>query len=103
MAKEYIEREAIIRCIVHTPSEACQRAWETGTHRYTEVLDRLAERQHEIIDMITATPATDVVEVVRCRECAHYHRSWCEIFGAESPTEDGFCCYGERKDGANNA
>jgi hypothetical protein len=38
-----------------------------------------------------------VVPVVRCKNCVHYQNEWCEILKAESPVEDGFCCYGERR------
>ena len=72
---------------------------------------------------IEATPTVDAVEVVRCRECKHWgdedgklqssdgvlfarckihnylldgrHTGWC-------PTENDFCSYGERKEGADN-
>ena len=75
-----------------------------------------------IIEDLTEFPAADVVEVVRCRECVHWgdesgklprsdgvlfarckvhnylldgrHTGWC-------PTENDFCSYGERKEGAD--
>ena len=75
-----------------------------------------------IIEDLTKFPAADVVEVVRCRECKYWgdeagelqrsdgvlfarckvhnylldgrHTGWC-------PTENDFCSYGERKEGAN--
>ena len=47
----------------------------------------------DVIERIKA----DVVPVVRCKNCIHYKDEWCEILKAESPVEDGFCCYGERK------
>ena len=76
-----------------------------------------------IIEDLTKFPAADVVEVVRCRECKYWgdedgklqrsdgllfarciihnylldgrHTGWC-------PTENDFCSYGERKEGADN-
>lgn len=75
-----------------------------------------------IIKDLTKFPAADVVEVVRCRECKYWgdeagelqrsdgvlfarckvhnylldgrHTGWC-------PTENDFCSYGERKEGAD--
>ena len=72
---------------------------------------------------IADAPTVDAVEVVRCRECKHWgdedgklqssdgvlfarckihnylldgrHTGWC-------PTENDFCSYGERKEGADN-
>ena len=72
---------------------------------------------------IEAAPTVDAVPVVRCRECKYWgdedgklqdsdgvlfarckihnylldgrHTGWC-------PTENDFCSYGERKEGANN-
>ena len=71
--------------------------------------------------LIAETPAADAVEVLRCRDCKYWgdedgklqrsdgvlfarckvhnylidgrHTGWC-------PTENDFCSYGERKDGA---
>lgn len=55
---------------------------------------------------VSALPAADVVEVVRCRECRHRHTRDCAMYYECSQcggqwdwtTEDGFCSYGERKD-----
>ena len=75
-----------------------------------------------IIEDLTKFPAADVMEVVRCRECKYWgdeagelqrsdgvlfarckvhnylldgrHTGWC-------PTENDFCSYGERKEGAD--
>ena len=74
-------------------------------------------------DDIESAPTVDAVEVVRCRECKYWgdedgklqdsdgvlfarcrvhnylidgrHTGWC-------PTENDFCSYGERKEGADN-
>ena len=99
MTKEYIEREEALSAI--------KQAFEKG------------ERPSLYIKCI---PAADVVEVVRCRECKYWgdeagelqrsdrglfarckvhnylldgrHTGWC-------PTENDFCSYGERKEGAD--
>ena len=102
--KEYIEREAAIKAIENDCSELVY---------YTK---------EDAIQCVKAIPAADVVEVVRCRECKYWgdeagelqrsdgvlfarckvhnylldgrHTGWC-------PTENDFCSYGERKEGAH--
>ena len=62
--------------------------------------------------LLDEIPAADVVPVVRCGECVHQYRRdygplagarfcnvWCMINGMG---DDGFCNYGERKEGADN-
>ena len=77
----------------------------------------------DLVDTFADIPAADVVKVVRCRECKYWgdesgklprsdgvlfarckvhnylldgrHTGWC-------PTENDFCSYGERKEGADN-
>ena len=67
------------------------------------------------IDMAVAeaflTRPVDAVEVVRCKDCKHYDNSegiqWCHLnskfaqWGTDwhSFPEDGFCSYGERREG----
>ena len=76
----------------------------------------------DLVDTFADIPAADVVEVVRCRECKYWgdeagelqrsdgvlfarckvhnylldgrHTGWC-------PTENDFCSYGEREEGAH--
>ena len=76
----------------------------------------------DLVDTFADIPTADVVEVVRCRECKYWgdeagelqrsdgvlfarckvhnylldgrHTGWC-------PTENDFCSYGERKEGAH--
>ena len=53
--------------------------------------------------VIFDTPAADVVEVVRCKDCKHLMFS--DMYGECSQAHmgivrpDDFCSYGERKDG----
>ena len=102
MPKEYIKREAAIEAIMSDPPDAHYPSW--------------------YIDRIKTLNAADVVKVVRCRECKYWgdesgklprsdgvlfarckvhnylldgrHTGWC-------PTENDFCSYGERKEGAD--
>ena len=109
--KEYIEREG---------AKELLRIWITDC-----VLDGdndAADCYRDCIDLLDSIPAADVVEVVRCRECKYWgdeagelqrsdgvlfarckvhnylldgrHTGWC-------PTENDFCSYGERKEGAD--
>lgn len=51
--------------------------------------------------------ATDVVPVVRCKDCEHYDKGGCKHFGYHTYTpdvdEDDFCSYGRRKDEISKA
>ena len=107
MAKEYIEREAAKRELL---------SWAVCMN-HPEYLIR-----DDALHIIDSFPATDVAEVVRCRDCKYWgdeagklqhsdgvlfarckvhnylidgrHTGWC-------PTENDFCSYGERKDGVD--
>lgn len=53
---------------------------------------------------ISEAPTIDAVEVVRCRECKHMipqsHTRYCTVWNAVNGMgDDGFCNYGERKEG----
>ena len=69
--------------------------------------------QHSIVGMLNALPSADVVDVVRCRECKHWHKyidiengqGWCGnnrtglvVHSGWTTHEDFFCADGERKD-----
>lgn len=88
MAKEYIEREALLKN-----------------------LNRFAQDNYcvTINDVIINLPAADVVEVVRCENCQHYEllgdailtdavRGICTYRPMAYGVKDNdFCSYGERK------
>ena len=108
MAKEYIEREAAKRELL---------SWAVSLNHPEYLI------KDDALHIIDSFPAADVVEVVRCRDCKYWgdeagklqhsdgvlfarckvhnylidgrHTGWC-------PTENDFCSYGERKDGADN-
>lgn len=85
---EYIERSAAI--------EAAKHAWAKGL---------------EPSQYIEALPAADVAPVVRCKDCEYSCKDetgrtcegyWYELSEFAVPVEDdGFCSYGERKDGGD--
>lgn len=79
--KEYIERTAALDIVKRTSGDYVA-AWSEIAH----------------------IPAADVVEVVRCRECAKSTKGgasyvWCHGWGrnTEMPL-DGFCSKGQRKE-----
>lgn len=84
---EYIERSAAIKAAKH--------AWAKGL---------------EPSQYIEALPAADVAPVVRCKNCKHRVYKYmneeigeiggCGLFN-RAMSNDDFCSYGERKDGAD--
>lgn len=105
---EYISREAFVRKYREGYCENCDRrkGMKNGELRFVYDIGDAPCRACDIGDMLDAVddfPATDVVEVVRCRECFRYdpETHYCENTGCEcDPWE--FCSDGERKDGADN-
>ena len=53
----------------------------------------------DAIDCINATPAADVVEMVRCKDCAVPHNRWtgCPKLNGLVTDPDFYCSYGERR------
>jgi hypothetical protein len=86
--KEYIERDSVLRSLavlLQMPFTDLDDAWE-AVHK---------------------TPAADVVEVVRCKDCQHYIDGHCYVknrkpfsydVNIHSCKENDFCSYGERKE-----
>jgi hypothetical protein len=99
MMAEYIDREALLKKL----------------YPY-DVVDKktYAINAEAIYREIKKAPATDVVEVVRCKDCAHWSgedmkdyllgERWGEChrpfgsYGCENSTENDFCSYGERRE-----
>ena len=65
----------------------------------------------EVSGVVDAFPTVDAVPVVRCKDCKYSCKDrngrtcegyWYELSEFAVPVEDdGFCSYGERKDGGN--
>lgn len=78
----------------------------TAEHSIKEIAWR--GEQAEIVPIQIYENPTDMIEVVRCEDCKHWHEEtgFCEehsrfdSFGMDWNmfTEDDFCSYGERKD-----
>ena len=64
----------------------------------------------DVMCLIDDAPSVDAVEVVRCRDCKHWHfeTGLCNLHSNFSKSvlhffdEYDFCSYGERKDGDGN-
>ena len=87
MAKEYIERDRLIERL-RKNLNACN----PGT--FSELCFR------DAIETITNFPAADVVEVVRCRDCKHWHEDecWCDKHSHFILPDGEFCHVWESAD-----
>lgn len=44
-------------------------------------------------------PYADVQQVVRCKDCKSFSHGYCKFHDAKFVRKDGYCYWGERKDG----
>ena len=85
MSDDFISREAAIKEV----------------YRFDGYLDDDMEwRLHYALKKL---PAADVVEVVRCRDCVYWRgeNECCEGIDIDF-SENGYCSFGERKDGGQD-
>ena len=101
MAKEYIERDALIKAITECTAET----WGKGLGR--SWWSHSVQLKDNMVRCINNQDAADVVEVVRCKDCKHYKQNpWnketdmlCQCYSDWHTTEpNDFCSYGERKE-----
>lgn len=100
MAKEYIEREEAIKILFRT----FECYWEIPCDPHDLLVQHMVCK---VRDRIKESPAADVVEVVRCKDCKHSADETdggnylCnrKMLGLVRPND--FCSFGERRD--NNA
>ena len=61
---------------------------------------RMAVVDDEFLDLINDAFTEDVVEVVRCKDCAVPHNEWtgCPNLNGLIPPPDFYCARGERKE-----
>ena len=61
----------------------------------------ICEAITELFEHIGAMPAADVVQVVRCNDCAVPHNRWtgCPRMNGTIMEPDDYCSYGRRKEG----
>ena len=52
--------------------------------------------------LINETPAADVVEIVRCKDCQYFYQDGnikvCKHWNCHSTTDDSYCSYAKKKD-----
>lgn len=73
----------------------------TGLRCGKGILEKFAnEYRKSILKMIHEQPTADVVEVVRCSDCAVPHNEWtgCPNLNGLIPPSDFYCARGERKE-----
>lgn len=86
----YIEQETTIKELEKMPAY-----FESGDIRYGIIV---------AIDILKKqTPAADVVEVVRCKDCTIPHNKWlgCPKMNGLIPPPNHFCSYGVKKECAD--
>lgn len=83
---DYIKREAVMKLFD-----------KVGCYLNPKCLQRQKER-------IESIPTADVVEVVRCKNCAYANDDGtiCRYGVGRSTKPNGYCHNGERRDGADN-
>ena len=108
MAKEYIERETLIKRLSEEIEEHEEPNETSAPITYGSMLGLEGAQA-----IVSAIPAADVVEVVRCKDCknlviinkepiyayCYQTRKVFELFGSTSDdTREFFCWHGERKE-----
>lgn len=91
-ADEFLEdeSEAYMRAQVNLAKENADKTID-ATRYVNEVV-------HKKIQMlISEAPSSDVVEVVRCKDCVHNMGGTCE-YSEINVIDNDYCSYGERKD-----
>lgn len=76
-------------------------SFQMGMNSLERKFDEMIERRLAVVEKKLAS---DVVEVVRCKDCVYYHPSYCEIwskYGTVQTREPGFCYMAERKGETN--
>ena len=85
---KYIDADALLA--LYDPPPKGVNEWDN----YTTTISTIRQN---IID----APAADVVEVVRCNDCAIPHNRWtgCPRMNGTIMEPDDYCSYGRRKEG----
>ena len=100
---EYIERETLFEEI----RKEFRPYWQIPCDYEDRVTQKMVTKMRGLIDKLTAA---DVVEVVRCKDCAYYGgitfgnicRRWSALNVKNCTKPDDYCSYGKRKDGEEN-
>lgn len=101
--RKYIDADVMINELRELRTKYLIRSVFGEDMRNNAVIAGTLEAVAQILDGL---PAADVVEVVRCRECKHYHtgmfcEKWADLHphAEEYPMvgSDGYCHYGEKE------
>lgn len=52
----------------------------------------------DILNILSALPSADAVEVVRCKECRHRDLFSCPLADNDFQKDDDYCSWGERRE-----
>lgn len=97
---DYIKREDAIKAVI---ADAKLKNLLTGNCENEKAIEGMV---YEVL-CPRDVPSADVVEVVRCKDCKWrntiprfnvFLSNGCRWHESESPDDDDFCSYGERKD-----
>ena len=70
---------------------------ENYKHLYEQMKKMVDKYQDEIVPGMREQ-LEKRVEVVRCKDCGHYHQNVCPIWCYTETKPDDFCSYGERRE-----
>ena len=93
-SKSYIDRDAVVDLINRNKDLA-----NLGENEWIK---------DECVRLIHMTASADVTSIIKCKKCKHFfemqfgstYRSSCmHNLGLKTPTQDTWCCWGERKGG----
>lgn len=91
--KEYIERGAMIRGIIESRENS----------PYTDTEADLVHRieHNNFLSLVAHQPAADVVQIVRCKDCAVPHNKWtgCPKLNGLVTPHDFYCSFAESVEG----
>ena len=98
---DLIERQAAIDAIVGiTNRKSLRELYEYVVEH--DLKDRWSGGLVDATDAVIGLPSADAVEVVRCKDCKSFSHGYCKFHDAKFVREDGYCYWGERKDGNGN-
>ena len=65
-----------------------------------DYIDGFSDGISAVIKELETIPTTDVVKVVRCKDCEHFRTkpNYCGKLAVDDVEEDFYCCYGERRE-----
>lgn len=86
---EYIERESLLKRLNASPL-------------FSNIRDGGFFIKDGVLDLVQKQPTADVVEVLRCKNCAVPHNRWlgCPSLNGLVPPPDFYCAKGKRRDAA---